>query len=145
MNLTEALKALNEGEKIRRKGWFIKTPYQLKDGVLTCGGKWCAYLTLNTLDINADDWEVVEEAYITKDEKEYLENLLRMYRDDYDFTFQKVMRNGHLYLKIVFVPYSEDEAFEIMLLPLFGINKPMFCGLEENDLYKADDLNLFHE
>ena len=156
MNLTEALKALKEGKRIRRKGWYKKSSYQLKewhmsssdqlnDEVLTFGGKWCAYLTLSTLDINADDWEVVEGTYITKDEKEYLENLLRLYRDDYDFTFEKVMRNEHLYLKIVLLPYNEDDAVENMFLPLFGINKPMFEGLEKNDLYEADDLKHFIE
>lgn len=144
MNLIEALKALDEGKKIRRKGWFAKAPYQLKDGVLNIGNRWCAYLALSTSDLHADDWEVVEEAYITKDEKDYLENLLRIYRDDYDFTFEKVTRNEHLYLKIALIPYKEDEAIEYMFLPLFGINKPMFEGLEEND-YEADDLKLFKE
>ena len=154
MNLTEALKALNEGKKIRRKGW--KSSYQLKgwflescpqfnSKVLTLGGKWCAGLTLTPLDILGDDWEV-EDGYITKDEKEYLENFLRIYRDDYEFSFEKVMRNGHLYLKISFVPFkfTEDDAVEIMLLPLFGLNKPMFEGLEKDILYTGADLKLFH-
>ena len=118
MNLTEALKALSEGKKIRRKGFFNKPSYEFKDGALLVEGNPALSLTLNVFDFEADDWEVVEEAYITKDEKEYLENLLRLYRDDFNFTFGKVMRNGHLYLKIVFIPYSEDDIGEIMLLPL---------------------------
>ena len=145
MNLKEALKALNEGKKIRRKGFFNKPSYQFKDGDLLVGGNPALSFTLNVLDLNADDWEVVEEAYITKDEKEYLENLLRLYRDDFDFTFGKVMRNGHLYLKIVFIPYSEDDIGEIMLLPLFGLNKPMFEGLETNYVYDVDYLKIFKE
>lgn len=145
MNLKEALKALSEGKKIRRKGLINKPSYQFKDGVLLAGGKLSLCLTLNVFDLNADDWEVVEEAYITKDEKEYLENLLQPYRDDYDFAFEKVMRSGRLYLRLDFIPYNEDEALEIMLLPLFNLNKPMFEGLEINCYYTANDLKLFKE
>ena len=145
MNLKEALKALSEGKKIRRKGFYCKPSYQFKDGSLLVDGKPDLCVTLNVFDLKADDWEVVEKAYITEDEKVYLENLLRPYRDDFNFTFGKVMRNGHLYLKIVFIPYSEDDIGEIMLLPLFGINKPMFEGLELNYRYTADYLKLFKE
>ena len=145
MNLKEALKALNEGKKIRRM-FYKKPSYQFKDGVLLTDGKPSSCFCLNVFDLNADDWEVVKEFYITKDEKEYLENLLRLYRDDYDFTFEKVMSNEHLYLKIAFFPYNEDNyPVENMFLPLFGINKPMFEGLEINHLYNFVDLNLFHE
>ena len=145
MNLIEALKALNEGKKIRRKGWFEKAPYRLRDGALNIGNQRCMFMCLSAFDIHADDWEVAEEAYITKDEKEYLENLLRLYRDDYNFTFEKVKRKGRLYLRINLIPYNEDEVYEIMLLPLFGLNKPMFEGLEINDLCNIDDLKLFKE
>jgi len=145
MNITEALKELNDGKKIRRKGWFEKAPYQLRDGALNLGNKRCMFMCLSAIDIHADDWEVVEEAYITKDEKEYLENLIRLYRDDYNFTFEKAMHNGRLYLRITLIPYNEDEVREIMILPLFGINKPMFEGLEISYLYNVDDLKLFKE
>lgn len=143
MTFGEALKAFSEGKKIRRKGFLNKLSYQFKDGALFVGGNPSFDLTINGFDLEADDWEVVEEVYITKDEKEYLENLLRLYRDDFNFTFEKVMRNGHLYLKIVFIPYDEDDIAEIMLLPLFGLNKPMFEGLETNYCYNADYLKLF--
>ena len=145
MNLAEALKALSEGKKIRRKGFFNKPSYQFKDGSLLVGGNPDLSLTFNVSDIRAEDWEVVEDAYITEDEKEYLENLLRPYRDDFNFTFGKVMCNGHLYLKIVLIPYDEDDRSEIMLLTLFGLNKPMFEGLETNHVYDVDYLKIFKE
>ena len=126
MNITEALKALSEGKRIRRYGLFGKPSYQIKDGVLFAGGKPTSCITFNVFDLNADNWEVVEEFYITKDEKEYLENLIRLYRDDYNFTFEKVMRNGRFYLRITLKPYSEDEVRENMLIPLICFNKPMF-------------------
>lgn len=145
MNLTEALKALKEGKRIRREGWSSRISYQFKDGVLLARGKQVFYIILSVLDFKADDWEVAEETYITEDEKEYLENLLRLYRDDYDFNFEKVMRNENLYLRITLIPYNKDATSEFMLLPLFGLNKPMFEGLEKNWLYITDDLKLFKE
>ena len=145
MNLTEALRALNEGKKIRRRGWFANTPYQLRNGVLTIGKKLCGNITLSATDLQADDWEVGEEAgYITEDEKEYLENILQPYRDEYDFTFEKTTSNCRLYLKITLIPYNGDTE-RSMLLPLFGLNKPMFEGLDINFLYDVDDLKLFKE
>ena len=144
MNLTEALKALNEGKKIRRRGWFANTPYQLRNGVLTIGKKLCGNIILSVRDLQADDWEVGKEAgYITEDEKEYLENILRPYRDEYKFTFKKE-RLYRPYLEITLTPYNGDGKICIYL-PLFGLNKPMFEGLDGDFLYDVDDLKLFKE
>ena len=115
MNLTEALRALNEGKRIRRKGWFEKASYQLKGGSLNIGEKSSMFMHLTVIDLKADDWEVVEEAgYITEDEKEYLENILRLYRDEYKFTFKKE-RLCRLYLKITLTPYNGDGKICIYL------------------------------
>lgn len=137
MNLTEALKELYGGKKIRRKAWFKSMSYQLKNE---------AFITLSTRDILADDWEVVKEDILTKDEKEYLENILLPYTDNYVFTFRKTKFNEHYYLRMTLIPYDEEaDEIEYINLPLYRLNKPVFANLEEDYLYNLNDLKLFKD
>lgn len=62
MNFEEALKALKEGEKVRRKSW-IHICYLKLDSFgleIYVDGKTIPYV-LGYDDLNAQDWEVVEE------------------------------------------------------------------------------------
>ena len=72
MNLEEALKALKDGKKIRRKPWEAKETYEMKAGKsLSSEGKWKNCLVLTSDDILADDWEAIDrESILSKKEKE---------------------------------------------------------------------------
>lgn len=64
MTFEEALKAMREGKKIQRKTWdnfyIVKIP--CKDALLFCYDKISTTeFHLNSADIIADDWEIVDE------------------------------------------------------------------------------------
>ena len=137
MNFADALNALYQGKKIRRKAWSMNTSYQLKNG---------AFITFNTKDLLAEDWEAVgTEDLLSRKEKEYLENLLRPYLDSYEFIFEKESKDEQDFLKISIFPYDEYKKIKRIYLPLYEISEPMFVSLEKDYEYTADDLNLFHE
>lgn len=147
MNVTEALKALNEGKKIRRVSWGTNKAYGIeKEESISFGGKFkkCIYLTYK--DLQADDWEVVDRKNIlSKKEKEYLENILNPYLDSYEFTFEKESKSKNDFLKITIYPYGGYKEINHIYLPLYEAREPMFENLEKGKTYMADDLNLFHE
>ena len=147
MNLEEALKALKEGKRIRRKAWESKETYEIKEGKsLLSEGKWKNCLVLTYSDILADDWEAIDrESILSKKEKECLENFLSLYPDNYGFVFERELIHKQYFLKIGIFPWKSGEKDEYIYMPLSPISENMFSKLEEHHLYTADDLGLFRE
>lgn len=62
MNFSEALEAMKTGKKIRRISYIPECHYFLKNKiVLSLGHEECDYgALLNSQDVLAEDWEIVE-------------------------------------------------------------------------------------
>ena len=80
MNLIEALKALEEGKKIRRKTWVgVKYVRLDKDGKLVNDLGQEASFLLSSDDIKTSCWKVAEEPALTEEEKECLRAMVRLF------------------------------------------------------------------
>lgn len=137
MNLEEAIKALKEGKKIRRKAWPMSIGYLLKDG---------NYITLNDKDFRGNDWEVVEENILNKHEKEYLKNLIKPFIKEFNnITIKKrksAFSSDRLFILIIF---SNDDSFHEIMLPYFAVDDHMYTGMEADKSYTLEELGLFEE
>lgn len=148
MNFADALNALYQGKRIRRKSWESKHTYRMQaDKSLSFGMAWAKYIVLDSQDLLADDWEIVEkEILLNQKEKEFLESVFRPYTGSYDITIEKKTGDeNQYYLDIILFPHRDsDSRVERFCLPLTGVNEElMFGNLEKDYQYTTDDLNLF--
>ena len=87
MNFSKALELLKQGKKARRKEWGKSTKIFIRNEQLFVGNdeEECNYVNTSAYcilsDILADDWEEYKEPLLTKEEKEYLKALLKVYRN----------------------------------------------------------------
>lgn len=81
MTFYEALKALNEGKKIRKKWWYAGDYIWLdKDNILKDKNGSKTYSSLRFDFKTNNEWEIYEEPILDDVEKEYLGNILRPFR-----------------------------------------------------------------
>ena len=82
MNLITALKALDEGDKIRRKTWTAIEYIQLdKDRKLVDNLGQEIFFLCTPDDVGTDCWEVIEKPPLTDQEREYLKTVVKPFRD----------------------------------------------------------------
>lgn len=151
MNLEEAIKALKEGKKIRRKTLEKGDYYQLdmsdKTGFIRGTPSYFTPLISFRADgILGDDWEIVEEPVLNKQGKEYLENFLRPYTKRFGkITITKAHFCGRDFsICIRFYDYKDDgDITGSLSLPYFSKNEHKYDGMEVDKSYTLDELGLF--
>lgn len=149
MNLEEAIKALKEGKKVREKVWkpndYIQIDMSEKKFIQ---GIFCGYSHLISLSVNEildDDWEIVEEPVLDKQEKKYLENFLRPYTKKYEkITIKKAsLYDEDFTIRIDFFAFKDGGLNDILILPLFNKDEHMYDGMEVDKSYTLEELGLF--
>jgi hypothetical protein len=78
MNFIEALKQAKQGKSIRRKSWNKHKGFSFKDDRLVLTGD-VAVFAYNTDDIEATDWEVVNQSVVVKLNDEYTATVYQDY------------------------------------------------------------------
>lgn len=146
MTLEEAIKALKEGKKIKRKKWDVIKYVQLdKDGKLRDDRGCETTFILRSNSIVGDNWEIVEEPILDKQEKKYLENFLRPYTKRYDKI--KITKNnigsGRFFIGINFFAFKNGEPADYINLPYFDKCEHMYEGMDEGKHYTPEELGLF--
>lgn len=149
MNLITALKALDEGEKIRRKTWTVIKYIQLdKDRKLVDNlGQEMSFLCTSD-DVGTDCWEVIEKPPLTDQEREYLKAVIKPFRDRVCF-IQKLKTtnsdNQFIFIRVKRYDCEEDEPestkYEDIDLPYFKANT-MYKNMKGNKKYSLKELGL---
>lgn len=140
MNLIEALTALKEGKRIRKKTWeFTEYVYLDKDGVLNDDNNDECSIFFNLGNLNRDDWKIVETPILDEQEKKYLNLVLN--------PLTKVMEiakincsdmSGKRFERIV--GYENSKTYLPCLeLPKF-LPGAMYHGMELNKRYIIKEL-----
>lgn len=151
MNLLEAIKALTEGKRIRRKTWEITQYVQFdEDGKLRDNTGSKATIIIQSNPIKNDDFEIVEEPLLDQQEKKYLENLLRPYTKRYEKILIKKTSEeeegcSHFHILITFYVYAfkdDTDYADYASLPYFDADD-MYVGMEAEKFYTLDELGLF--
>lgn len=149
MRFEEAIKALKEGKKIRRKGWYPTHYYQITaGGILVDEDDLPVQLTIFSDCIFDDNWEIVKEPILDKQEKKYLENFLRPYIKRFDkITITKArFYSGDFAIRIGFFAFKDDDDItDSLSLPFFSKNEHMYDGMKLDKCYTLEELGLFEE
>lgn len=140
MNLIEALTALKEGKRIRKKTWeFTEYVYLNKDGLVKDDANDEYNATFFLSNAFADDWEIIEKPILDEQEKKYLNLVLN--------PLTKVMEiakincsdmSGKRFERIV--GYENSKTYLPCLeLPKF-LPGAMYHGMELNKRYIIKEL-----
>lgn len=145
MNLIEALKALDEGDKIRRKTWTAIEYIQLdKDRKLVDNlGQEMSFLCTSD-DVGTDCWEVIERTPLTDREREYLKAVVKPFRDRVNY-----IRKGNddednaQYILITVKKYGKgnEGITEYIDFPYFE-EGTMYVNMKVNKNYTLEELGL---
>ena len=140
MTFEEALEALKEGKKIRRKDWsegFLITLTSNK--CLVVNGRTSG---LFIEDFSADWWEEVKEDILDDKEKEYLSAVIKPFRDRITY-IAKVEEDIHwFYWIMIRVDIGFLNDYYDFCLPPFKRTSSMYKNMEVGKEYTLKELGL---
>ena len=142
MNLVKALNLLNEGKKIRRKDWELsKYIYLNKDKNIVNNLGQEVLFTIDFDDIKNKHWEEYNEDILNEEEKPYLENILKPYKDRVDFVMKECI--GDYYERIVICVSVKNKSFKnYIAFPYFN-KGTIYKGMEIDKKYTVNELGLY--
>ena len=140
MTIVEAVKALDEGKKIRRNDWEKGDYITLIDNQVVSQSGWSSGLCIE--DFSADWWEEYEEPVLDEKEKEYLSAVIKPFRDRVCY-IQKVetTNSDNQFIFIRVKRYDEEDSNEDIDLPYFKANT-MYKNMKEDKKYSLKELGL---
>lgn len=141
MIFEEALKALKEGKKVRRKDWS-------EGFFITLTSNKCLVVNGRTSGLFIDDfsedwWEEVKEDILDKEEKKYLSAVIKPFRDQVTYIKKVNMYLGcnknceYIFCKLG----NKDDAVDTFTLPYFPKGS-MYKGMEVGKEYTLKELGL---
>lgn len=149
MNLITALKALDEGDKIRRKTWTAIEYVQLdKDRKIVDDLGQEVFFLCTSDDIGTDCWEVIEKPPLTDQEREYLKTVVKPFRDRVHYICKIKITNSDnqfIFIRVKRYDCEENEPkstkYEDIDLPYFKKNT-MYKNMEVDKKYTLEELGL---
>ena len=142
MNLVKALNLLNEGKKVRRKDWESgKYIYLNKDKYIVNDLGKEVLFTIDFDDIKNEHWEEYNDDILNEEEKPYLENILKPYKNRVDFVMKECI--GDYYERIVICVSVKNKSFKnYIAFPYFN-KGTMYKGMEIDKKYTVNELGLY--
>lgn len=140
MTFEEALKALKEGKKIRRKDWC-------EGFFITLTSNKCLVVNGRTSGLFIDDfsedwWEEYKEDILDKEEKEYLSAVIKPFRDRITY-IAKVEEDIHwFYWIMIRVDIGFLNDYYDFCLPPFEETSDMYKKMELGKEYTLEELGL---
>lgn len=146
MTFYEALKALNEGKKIRKKWWHAgdyiwldeKNTLKNKNGSEVSVAVDFDFMTKN-------EWEIYEEPVLDKEEKEYLSAVIKPFRNrvtDITKVEDNVASFYSLYSLRICVHLGFIDKYYEIYLPPFEKKSSMYKNMEVGKEYTLKELGL---
>ena len=143
MTFEEALKALKEGKKIRRKDWS-------EGFLITLTSNKCLVVNGRTSGLFIDDfsedwWEEVKEDILDKEEKEYLSAVIKPFRNrvtDITKVEDNVASFYSLYSLRICVHLGFIDKYYEIYLPPFEKKSSMYKKMEVGKEYTLEELGL---
>ena len=140
MTIVEAVKALNEGKKIRRNTWEKGDYVTLKDNKVVTIGDQPSGLDID--DFSENCWEEYKEPVLDEKEKEYLSAVIKPFRDRITY-IAKVEEDIHwFYWIIIRVDIGFLNDYYDFCLPPFEETSSMYKKMEAGKEYTLKELGL---
>ena len=142
MTIVEAVKALNEGKKIRRNDWEKGYYITLIDNQVVSQNGWSSGLCIE--DFSEDCWEEYEEDILDEEEKKYLSVVIKPFRDQVIYIKKiDVYLGCNKYCEYILGELSnkDDDVVDTFALPYFPKGS-MYKGMEKDKKYTLEELGL---
>ena len=141
MTIVEAVKALTEGKKIRRKDWEKDNYITLADNQVVSQNGWSSGLCID--DFSADWWEEYKEPILTDKEKEYLSAVIKPFRNriTYIKKVDKFWGCNKNYEHIFGRLSNTNDVVDTFELPYFP-KGTMYKNMEVGEKYTLEELGL---
>lgn len=141
MNFFDAMKELEKGNKVRNADWKDEI-YLYKENQKICFSDACSVTCLYPTDLNVGTWELYKEDILTKEEKEYLSNVIKPFKNRvcYIIKYTNLMSLNEEYIQIRVKSY-EGELNEDINLPLF-VEGSMYKNMKKVHRYSLKELGL---
>ena len=149
MNLIEALNALKEGKRVRNKIWEEDEYIMLKDGFIKYGNGITHRIDVyGEYDMCDDTWEEYKEPILTDKEREYLQAVVKPFRDRLRYIRKIGTADGTQFIsiKVKKYDYKDDDdddyfQYEDIEFPCFE-EDTMYANMEADRSYTLEELGL---
>ena len=145
MKFEEVLTTLRAGKKIRRKSWGDKNYYIFLDGSgYICGSDDYSF-AFEYCDFIANNWEIYEEPLLMEEEKRYLKEVCRPFKNKILYICKSSPSNSeYSNINIVLEPLIKNSDYaNVCSLPRFK-NGTMYNNLD-NERHTLDELGIRYE
>ena len=137
MNFFEAMRELEKGKKVRNTTWQDAI-YLYEDNEDICFSDACVVKNLDIADLNYGTWELYKEPILTKEEKEYLSNVIKPFKNrvGYIIKYTNLCALNEEYIQICVKSY-DNELDEDINLPIF-VEGSMYKNMKKVHRYSLD-------
>lgn len=141
MNFFDAMKELEKGNKVRNADWKDAI-YLYKENQKIRFSDACPVACLSTTDLNYGTWELYKEPILTKEEKEYLSNVIKPFKNRvrYIIKYTNLIGLNEEYIQICVKSY-EGKLNEDINLPLF-VEGSMYKNMKKVHRYSLKEVGL---
>lgn len=141
MNFFEAMKELEKGNKVRKVDWKDAIYLYKENNEIRFSSTSIANF-LNIRDLNYGTWELYKEPILTEEEKEYLSNVIKPFKNRicYIIKYKNLCVLNEEYIQICVRSYN-NELDEDINLPLF-VKGSMYKNMKEEHRYSLRALGL---
>lgn len=119
MNFFDAMKELEKGNKVRNTKWKDAL-YLYEDNEDICFSDSFVLKNLDSTDLNYGTWELYKEPILTKEEKEYLSNVIKPFQNRvyYIVKYTNLCALNEEYIQIC-VKSNRNNVYNYISLPPF--------------------------
>lgn len=141
MTFEEALHALKDGKAVKRKEWLVEKYVTLKDNKIVDNNLQSYYIDVK--DLTEDCWEECEAFILNRKEREYLEAVIKPFRDRVEYIKKTEAYNVDYGCgeKISIELRDKDGIRDYLSLPWFA-KDTMYKGMELGKEYTLEELGL---
>lgn len=141
MNFFDAMKELEKGNKVRKADWKDAIYLYKENNEIRFNSTSIANF-LHIRDLNYGTWELYKEPILTEEEKEYLSNVIKPFKNRvcYIIKYKNLCALNEEYIRICVRSYN-NELDEDINLPLF-VKGSMYKNMQEERRYSLRALGL---
>lgn len=141
MNFFDAMKELEKGNKVRNTKWKDAI-YLYEENKDICFSEASVVKYLDIADLNYGTWELYKEPILTQEEKEYLSNVIKPFKNRVRYIIKYTNLSGlnEEYIQICVKTYN-GELNEDINLPLF-VEGSMYKNMKKVHRYSLKELGL---
>ena len=141
MNFFDAMKELEKGNKVRNTKWKDAI-YLYEDNEDICFSDACVVKYLDNRDLNYGTWELYKEPILTKEEKEYLSNVIKPFKNKVSYIVKdKIIVGPRNAVFIQICVKSSISMYEYISLPTF-ISDCMYNNMQLGYRYSLKEVGL---